>query len=210
MAKKRRVSKKKITVFIIIIILIIAAIIGAVILLNKDNHEDTIKVESVDKIKGYDYELQSNATKYYSELFGELKEVLEADDIDEAKYAEVVTKLFVADFFNLDNKLSKNEVGGLQFVYKDFRNDFVKLASSSIYKNVESNLYGNRKQNLPVVTKVSVERGTSESFAYGDKTDNEAYKVNFEIEYEEDLDYQTSGTVTLIHSNKKLEVAAME
>ena len=34
--------------------------------------------------------------------------------------------------------------------------------------------------------------------------------MNFEIEYDEDLDYQTSGTLTLIHNDKKLEVAAME
>lgn len=208
---KRKISKKKVSIFVIILIVIVAAIIGLCLFLGKDNSGDnTIKVESVDKIEGYDYTLKSNATKYYKSLFKELKEVLEADDVDESKYADLVVKLFVADFFNLDNKSTKNDVGGVQFVYKDFHSDFKKLASSSIYKNVESDLYGNRDQSLPIVTKVSVEKGTNGEFKYGNETDSEAYVINFDIEYKEDLGYQNSGTITLIHNDKKLEVASLE
>ena len=98
---KRKISKKKITIFAVIIIVLIAAIVATIFFLNSNKKEDnTIKVESVDKIEGYDYTLSSNATKYYKSLFKELKNVLEADDVDEAKYADLVTKLFVADFYN--------------------------------------------------------------------------------------------------------------
>ncbi len=208
---KRKISKKKITIFAIILIVIVALVIGVIMFLTKDKKEDnTIKVETADKIEGYDYTLRSDATKYYKSLFKELKEVLEAEDIDEAKYADAVSKLFVADFFNLDNKMSKNDIGGLQFVYKDFRTDFEKLAGNSMYKSVESNVYGDREQTLPVVTKVSTEASTTEAFKYGDNTDENAYKINFDIEYEEDLGYQNSGTLILIHNDNKLEVAAME
>lgn len=207
---KRRISKKKVSIFVSILILIVAAICLILFLNNNKSEDNTIKVESVDTIEGYDYNLNNNATKYFKGLFKELKEVLEADEVDQDKYAELVTKLFVADFYNLDNKISKNDVGGVQFVYKDFRNDFQKLATSSIYKNVESNVYNNRKQDLPIVVKVSVEAGTNETFTYGQNKDDEAYKINFDIEYKEDLGYQTSGTITLIHNDKKLEVAALE
>ena len=208
---KRKISKKKITIFAVIIIVLIAAIVATIFFLNSNKKEDnTIKVESVDKIEGYDYTLSSNATKYYKSLFKELKNVLEADDVDEAKYADLVTKLFVADFYNLDNKVNKNDIGGVQFVYKDFRDDFKKLAANSIYKTVENNVYGDRKQDLPVVSNVSTEKKDSVSFKYGDKTDEAAYKINFEVEYKTDLGYQQSGSLTLIHNDKKIEVAALE
>lgn len=207
---KRRISKKKITILVVVLVLIIAAICATMFLLNKNKDDNTIKVESVDTIEGYDYNLDSNETKYYKELFKELKDVLESDDVDQDKYAELVVKLFVADFYNLDNKISKNDVGGTQFVYKDFRGDFEKLASSSMYKNVESNFDNKRKQELPEVVKVSVEKLNGEPFTYGNNTDNEAYKINFDIEYKEDLGYQASGTITLIHNDKKLEIAELE
>ncbi len=207
---KRRISKKKVTIFAVILVLIIAAICLVLFLGNKNKSDNTIKVESEDTIEGYDYTLDSNETKYYKQLFKELKEVLEADEVDQDKYAELVVKLFVADFYNLDNKISKNDIGGTQFVYKDFRGDFEKLAAGSMYKNVESNLDNKRKQELPEVVKVSVEKVDGEPFTYGDNTDNEAYTINFDIEYKDDLGYQTSGTITLIHNDKKLEVAALE
>jgi len=207
---KRKISKKKITILVVILVVIIAAACLVLFLNNKNKDDDTIKVESVDTIEGYDYNLDSNETKYYKELFKELKETLEADDVDEDKYAELVVKLFVADFYNLDNKISKNDIGGTQFVYKDFRGDFEKLASTSMYKNVENNLDGKRKQELPEVIKVSVEKLDGQSFKYGDQTDNEAYTINFDIEYKDDLGYQTSGTITLIHNDKKLEIAQLE
>lgn len=207
---KRRISKKKVSIFVIILILIVAAISLTIFFTNKKDDDNTIKVEDVDTIEGYDYTLKSNSTKYFKDLFKQLKECLEADEVDEDEYAELVSKMFIADFFNLDNKISKSDVGGVQFVYKDFREDFVKLATTSIYKNVESDLYDDRKQNLPIVNNVSIEKGDNTSFTYGDQTDDNAYVMNFEIEYDEDLDYQTSGTLTLIHNDKKIEVAAME
>ena len=210
MVKKRRISKKKVTIFILILLLIIGGIVALVLFLNNPKEEKTIRIKSVDKIEGYDYTLSSNATKYYKSLFKELKDVLEADEVDEAKYADLVTKLFVADFYNLDNKINKNDIGGVQFVYKDFREDFKKLATDSIYKNVENNLYGDRDQKLPIVNNVSTEKSQDKAFTYGDKTDDKAYNINFEIEYDEDLEYQNSGTLILIHNDKKLEVAALE
>lgn len=207
MAKKRRASKKKIRKFIFLLIIVIVAIIGAILYVDNSKKEEPIKIKSVDKIEGYDYTLSSNATKYYKSLFKELKQVLEDDEIDEAKYADLVTKLFVCDFYNLDNKLNKNDIGGVQFVYKDFREDFKKLAADSIYKNV---LYGERKESLPIVTNVSTEKKDGLSFKYGDNNDEKAYKIGFEISYKDDQGYQETGDIILIHNDKKLEIAALE
>lgn len=210
--KKRRINKKRVALFIGILVIIIAIIIGLVSFLNKDNKGDDKKVaevKTVETIKGYDYVLKENETKYYKKLFKELKKVLEADELDETKYAELVSELFIADFYNLDNKISKSDIGGTQFVYKNFREDFENIAKTTIYKQVESNVYGERKQELPEVTDVTVtvENGT---FKYGDKTDDKAYIASFDIEYAKDLEYQKKGKITLIHNDKKLELAALE
>ncbi len=211
MAKKktRRVSKKKIFMFIVLPLLIIG---GACyyVFFGQDKTDKVVKPKSSDTIKGYDYTLRSDATKYYKKLFKELKSTLEADEVDSDAYAELVAKMFVCDFYNLDNKVGKNDVGGVQFVYKDYRDDFTKKATNSMYKSVESNVYGKRSQKLPIVSNVSVAKNDGEPFTYGDKTDAEAYNISFEITYKENLGYQNKGTLTLIHNDKKIEVASLE
>ena len=206
--KKRRIKKKPLIILSLIILIAIGALVYFVFF-NKEE-EQVAEIKNVDTIEGYDYTLSENATKYYKDLFKELKDVLTADEVDEDKYASLVARMFLADFFNLDNKITKNDVGGLQFVYKDFRDDFTKLASSSMYKTVESDVYGKRNQELPIVSSVSVEKTDNTTFTYGENTDDNAYVFEFTITYEDDMDYQESGTITLIHSNDKLEVAAME
>ncbi len=206
--KKRRIKKKPI-IILTLIILIAVGVAAYFIFFNKEE-EKVAEIKNVDTIEGYDYTLSENATKYYKNLFKQLKDVLTADEVDEDKYASLVARMFLADFFNLDNKITKNDVGGLQFVYKDFRDDFVKLASSSMYKIVESDVYGKRKQTLPVVSSVSAEKAENTSFTYGEETDDNAYVFDFKITYDDDMGYQETGTITLIHSNDKLEVAAME
>lgn len=206
--KKRRMKKKPIIIACILLLIIIGVLVYF-IFFNKEEKEVT-EIKNVDTIEGYDYTLSENATKYYKSLFKDLKDVLSEDNVDEEAYAELVVKLFLADFFNLDNKISSSDVGGLQFVYEDFRDDFTKLASSSMYKHVQSDVYGDRNQKLPVVSSVLAEKQDNTTFTYGDNTDDNAYVYDFTITYEDDMGYQEEGTITLIHSNDKLEVAAME
>ena len=103
MKKKKRLSIRKITIFLLLLVVVIG---GCVLAFNKvsSGKKTTKEVQDVDSIEGYNYTLKDNATKYYKSLFEELKKTLEADEIDEEKYAELVAQMFVADFFNLDNK----------------------------------------------------------------------------------------------------------
>ena len=208
MKKKKRLSIRKITIFLLLLVVVIG---GCVLAFNKvsSGKKTTKEVQDVDSIEGYNYTLKDNATKYYKSLFEELKKTLEADEIDEEKYAELVAQMFVADFFNLDNKISKSDVGGTQFVYSDYVNDFSKYASDSMYKSVDSDGFGDRDQDLPVVAKVTVENKGNETYTYGENTDENAYRMSFEIEYDDDLGYQTSGELIIIHNGNKLEVASM-
>ena len=174
-----------------------------------DNEKEVEKIHEIDSIDGYNYTLSENDTPYYKSLFKELKNVLNKKHINENQYAELVAKMFIADFFNLDNKLNQNDVGGLEFIYHDYQNNFKQLALSTMYSSIKSNNDGQRTQNLPIVLDVEVSPVKQESYTYGNTTDDEAYFVNFYINYEEDLGYQTEGRLILIHNGKKIEVAAM-
>ena len=207
--KKRKINVKRVAILIILLLLII---VGGILAFNKltSDKKATKEVQEVASIDAYGYTLKDNATKYYKGLFKELEKVLNADKVDEEKYSELVAKMFIADFFNLDNKISKNDVGGKQFVYADYQEDFEKYAMDSVYKSVESDVYGNRNQSLPVITNVEVTKVGNDSYTYGENTDDNAYIYNFVIEYEEDMGYQTEGSLTLIHNNNnKIEVASM-
>lgn len=208
MKKKRKLNVKRIVIMIILLALIIA---GGILAFQRLTHkEDNVtEVKEVASIEAYGYTLKENATAYYKKLFKELEKTLNADEVDEGKYSELVAQMFIADFFNLDNKISKNDVGGKQFVYANYQTDFEKYAMDSMYKSVENDVYGDRNQELPEVTNVSVTKVKQESYKYGDNTDENAYIYNFDIEYKDDLGYQTSGSLTLIHNDKKIEVASM-
>lgn len=208
MKKKRKINVKRVAILIILLALII---VGAVLAVNKLTHKEkeTQEVKEVASIDAYGYTLKDNATAYYKKLFKELEKTLNAKEVDEDKYAELVAQMFIADFFNLDNKISKNDVGGKQFVYADYQSDFEKFAMDSMYKSVESDVYGDRDQELPEVTNVEVTKVKNDTYTYGENSDENAYVFNFKIEYKKDLDYQTEGSLTLIHNGNKIEVASM-
>ena len=85
------------------------------------------EVKKVDVIDKYGYYLEEDATDYYKSLYKELKDITNKDEVDYEEYAKIVAKLFVTDVFTLDNKVTSSDIGGLQFIYPDFREDFIKI-----------------------------------------------------------------------------------
>lgn len=169
------------------------------------------EVEVLDRIDGYDYQMDENDSPYFQNLFKDLKKVLSEKQIDEEEYASVIAKLFVTDFYSLEYATSKNDVGGVQFVYKAYQEDFIHKAKDTVYKYVENNLYGKRTQELPSVKEVTASSIKQEAYFFeNDIEDAEAYIVNVEITYDNDLEYPTECTLVLIHRDNVLEIAAMD
>ena len=197
--------KKKL--FIILIILIILGV-GGFFGYNKffGKRDPGKKVETIDNIDKYGYKLNDNASSYYKSLFKELKTVLNKETVDDEEYAKKIAQLFVTDLFTLSNKLTSSDVGGLDFVYKDFHDDFIAIAQSSLYGSVKSNIYGDRKQELPEVSEVTVISCNKEAFKIKDKTYDDAYKVNVEIKYDKDMGYPKKYNVILIKNENIMEV----
>ncbi len=204
--KKRRRIKKSALLIMIMLVTLVAALVVKMTFFNK---EKTSITKVSDEIKDYGYVLNDNETKYYKDLFGKLKKELSKANPDDEEYAKLVSQLFVTDFFNLDNKENKNDVGGTQFIYTSFQQDFEKLAKNGIYKTVENNMYSNRSQELPIVTNTEVTNLEKTSYDYLDSNDSNAYIVTVEITYKKDLEYQDECTLTIVHANNKLEIVKM-
>lgn len=209
--KRRRVNKFKLIMTFVFIILFISLGFCLKNILGLLNNKSESEVEVLDSIKGYDYSLNENDSEYFKKVFKDLKKTLEAKKVDENEYAKLVSELFVIDFYSLDNSLSKNDVGGVQFVYKDYQDSFMKFAKDGIYKYVENNIYGDRKQVLPKVTSVEITDIKQDTITFENVTsDEKAYFIDLSITYEEDLGYQSSAKLVLIHSNNKLELAKLD
>ena len=216
--------KKKIKRAILIILLLSILVIGFLAYL-KYYKTDVKTVKTIDKIKGYGYVLKESKPKKYKEMFYELKDILSKDKVDKEKYAKQISKMFIYDFYSLDDKLAKTDVGGLDFVYPTVLENFMLNAESTYYKYLESNVYKNRKQKLPVVTNIKIEDITQEEFEYTKIIDNvDKSKVEEENELDEKAyivditwdytspsfdDYQKEATLTIVHKGKKLYIAEL-
>lgn len=203
--KRKKLNKGKLAFFLIFVILII--ILG-VYLYNSIFAKMNVKTQKVkisDEIKEFGYVLEDNETDLYKKYFNQLSKTLnvEKEDIDYDKYAELVSKLFVADFYNLENKTTKNDVGGLQFIHEDMQDNFSLKAKDTMYKNIKSNVYGDRKQELPEVKDITMDDIESDTFTYND-TGYDSINVTLSWEYKKDLGYDDEKIFTLIKDGDKL------
>lgn len=143
-------------------------------------------------------------------MFDELKVILKGNDVDYDEYAKQITKMFIYDFYSLDDKTAKNDIGGVEFIHPDALPNFLVNAEDTYYKYVESNIYGNRNQSLPMVDDTKIELGEIErvEFAVGDTNVDDAYKINVTWDYTsgEFDDYQKEAEVVLVSDGKKLNI----
>lgn len=193
-------------IIIILVILLILGIIGF-IYLNKDEEKSVIKVERT--IPGYEYTLEENETEIYKDTFKNLESILDEEEIDKEEYAKCISELFIIDFYTLDNKLSKNDIGGVQFVYPSIKDNFVEKARSTFYKYLE--VKEGRTQTLPIVSEITSVLAEKTLFKVKDTKENkEAYKVSISWEYEEDLDYEKEANLYLVEESNKLYIVEMD
>ena len=200
--------KKSRKIIISLIVIILIAIIGLIVYKTVfNNSQEEVKI--IKSIKNYDYNLKENETELYKTEFNELDKILSKKNVDYEEYAKSIAKLFIIDFYTLNNKLSKNDIGGTEFIKEDMRDNFIEEARSTFYKYVE--VIDGRTQELPEVssiTDVSVEKA---EFKYSDNTiDENAYKVSISWDYVEDLGYEKEASMIIVKQDKKLYIVEMD
>lgn len=202
------VMKKNKWVVILFIFCFIAIVSPIIFKLFVDFNAPIIEKE-ISSFDYYGYKLTTNDTEAFKSAYNELSDVLNQEIVDYELYAKSISKLFVIDVFTLENKLSSTDIGGLEFVHKDLRNNFKDNMGDNLYSSVLSNINSDRTQNLPKVSNVNIESLTKGIYEYYG-VNYDSYVVKCGISYEVDLGYQTSITLTLIKVDNMLYIVKGE
>ncbi len=208
MAKKKIKKKVKIIITLISLVMVLSIITAVYLLLKKSPTDKPVKV--VNSISEYGYELTDHDPKLYKSFFKELETELKKDKVDYENYASLIAKLFVVDFYDLDSKIAKTDVGGLQFINPAIKDNFTIKAQETLYKYVENNLDGKRTQEIPTVKNITVNEIKPTDYSYNDKDYQEAYAVNVTWEYVQDLGYETSTKIIIVREDKILSIIELD
>ncbi len=204
---KRKLKRKPKKLLICIIIIILLLLVTFLVYHFCFNKEKVKAAKVVSKIPEYGYTLKSNKSASYKKLFKQLKEVLSAEKVDEKEYVKTITKMFIIDFYSLNDHSAKTDIGGVDFVSEEALDNFLVNAEDTLYKYVESNIYKQRKQKLPEVSEVTINKVETTEYAYGDKNDENAYQVEAKWTYVDPKisnEYQDEATLIFVHNDKKL------
>lgn len=202
-------KKNKGIVVIIIFIIIGIILFGYLGYRVKNDFFKGSERKKLDSIELYGYTLSKNDTDIYKTYFKELSKVLNEKTIDYNEYAKLISKLFVIDLYTLDNKLASTDIGGLEFLHNDLKDNFKENMGSTLYNFVESNIDGKRTQELPIVKDVEVSDVFETKYTYNE-TEYDAYIVSTNITYEKDLGYPKNMKLTIIKDNNILHIVKGE
>lgn len=199
---RKRYRNGLIIIGIITIILVIVAVINIFVKKEEAPKNTTIIISNIEK---YGYSLDDRDTLYMKNTFEELKSILDQNEINLENYASTLSKLFIIDFYTLNNKINKYDVGSIEYILDSRKESFKNKAMDTIYKDVIDNTYKDRIQELPEVSEVEILSVIETTYKLSEK-DVEAYKTTAKINYKKDLGYDIEATIYLIKNDKKLEI----
>ncbi len=199
----------KVGLIVISVLLVGVIALGVFKIFHSSEEEKTdVNVTSViSNINDYGYTLDDRDSDYMKEVFQELEDILNATEVDYQAYAEALAKLFVIDFYTLNNKINKYDVGSLEYILSSSVDTFRQKAQDTIYRDILDNTYRDRIQDLPEITNVTILNTEETTYTLNEEEVN-AIKVEMNYEYKEDLGYDTEGTIYFVRNGNKLEVAS--
>lgn len=203
-------KRYKIGLIVIGVLLVGVISLGVLRIFFNNNEEDRGEANVsniISNITDYGYTLDDRDTDYMKDTFHELEDILSATEVDYNLYANTLAKLFVIDFYTLDNKINKYDVGSLEYILSSSVDMFRQKATDTIYRDVIDNTYRDRIQDLPEITNVTILDTEETTFTLNEE-EVSAIKVTMNYEYKEDLGYDTEGTIYFVRSANKLEVAS--
>lgn len=211
--------KKKYKIIFTLIILVALAAGGYLIytkFFQKEEVEDnpiTNVAKVTNQIEGYNYTLDDRDTELFASLFKELKELLESEDEPQEdfmeNYAKYIAELFIVDLYTINNKVSKYDIGGLEYLYENSVNSFRAKVLDTIYKTVEDDSYKTRTQALPIVKEITVDQIEKTTYQT-EQVEYDAYDVTLSWKYVTDLGYDKMGCVKMIEKENKLYIVSYQ
>ena len=207
--KKKTKNNKKNTKRVLLVICSILCLyfIGGIVycILKKNIVDSKEKVDNGIQIKGFEYILYNSHPKLYKNEFKILKTNLENNNINYQEYAKSISKMFIIDLYNLNNKKNMYDVGGIVFVYPDARDNFKTNVTNTLYKYMKDINDGKRKQQLPEIKSVEVKSINDNKYNIAE-SEYEGYKVIIHAEYVKDLGYDKDSEIVIIKNDKYLYI----
>lgn len=195
MEKINEINKiKKIIRIIMLVVIALIAIYAIFVAIPSKKNKD----EGIENINNK-YILYKRDSNLYKENFEKLRTILETSPVDNKEYAETIVKLFVIDFYTLDNKDENTDIGGLQYVHSNLKDNLVLNASSTMYKYIKTT------KELPKVKSITSVDTKETSYKISDK-DYSAYAITINWEYDKDLGYEKQGTFIVVNDNGDLSI----
>ena len=203
-------SKKKKIIIIIIALLVMLAVAGGLFwYFNKDQENPSQVVQNEDMIKEYGYTIKKRDSKLKKQKFKELKEILKEKDVDFDLYAKKLAEIFAVDVYDLNSKVNKYDIGGLEYVINDKKSEFKILLQDTLYSNIKDNVDSDRNQTLPIVTAANATDLDMGTYKY-QESEQESYDVKIKIDYKEDLGYDSNVLIKMIKKENKLFIVVVE
>lgn len=203
-------DKTRVILFAIVIVVVIALIgISAILVLNNSDEEknkDNPKT-NINEIAGYGITIDDLDSETYKKEYEILKKNLESESVDYDAYAESVAKMFLIDLYTIKSKINKYDVGGVELVLPEKKENYITNVTDTIYNFVEDNSNGKRNQSLPVVNGVTVKETKKDKYTIKDtKETYNSYVFDIDISYVQDLSYDKSAEVIVIKKDKYMYV----
>lgn len=176
--------------------------------INNDDIPDN-KVVELDKIKEYGYILEDRDTDLFKIVFKELDMELMNEEVDYQKYAELLAKLYIIDLYTINNKISQYDVGSLEFILPETKENFSLKVRNTIYKYLIDNSDNKRTQELPEVSSIET-AGIEEKKIKLNEQEYEGYEISLSWEYKKDLKYDTKAKIQIIKKEKMLYIIKQE
>jgi len=199
--------KKKIIGLVVCILLFIYFIGGVIynFVIDKSIENNLNEVKKSNTIRYYNYLLYEDDLDIYVSEFDKLKKNLESEEINYKEYAYSISKMFLIKIYSLGNLDNKYDVKGTEFIYPDAVENFKLNITNTLNKYVEDNSDNNRKQELPIVKSVNIVSDEKVTFKIDEK-ELDAYKIQAEIDYEKDLDYDKKAELIIVKDDKYLYI----
>lgn len=195
MEKINEINKiKKIIRIIMLVVVAFIAIYAIFVAIPSKKNKD----EGIENINNK-YILYKRDSSLYKENFEKLRTILDTSPVDNKEYAETIVKLFVIDFYTLDNKDENTDIGGLQYVHSNLKDNLVLNASSTMYKYIKTT------KELPKVKSITSVDTSETTYKINDK-DYSAYAITINWEYDKDLGYEQQGTFIVVNDNGNLSI----
>lgn len=197
--KKNKKMKKSVKLVLAILFILIAAVLIKVVFFASAETVNVVVVK--DTMESHNYTLDERDSELFEEKYNELKDILSEDEIDFEKYAELISELFIIDLYTLNNKITKYDVGGLEYLVDDIVENFELKASETMYKYIGDLEYN----ELPEVSSIEIDEIDSKNIIYNDE-EYSGYNIEISWDYLKDLEYDTNGVLSLIIDDEIVKI----